>query len=124
MRKLNEVAKMPRMIALMTLLALSMALCGCIDPTPGEISVRAMLNGRQQGCVVQLFNSKGKQIQEVFTDQKGLVYIKDLPPGNYSLKFLDNEGNPYPAMKDIAVSEGDSVIVDVELSETPPPAEA
>jgi hypothetical protein len=100
--------------------AIALLASSCIDPEPGEISIRATKEGRQQGCVVQLYNSKGKQIREEFTDQKGLLYLKDLPPSNYTVKFLDNEGNPYPAEKQVNVTAGDSQIIDVELTEAPP----
>jgi len=97
---------------------------GCFDPEPGEISVRAVKNGRQQVCAVQVFNAKGNQIQERHTDFNGLVYVKQLTPGEYTLKFVDNRGNYYPAVKTVNVREGDSVILDVELTEAPAVPEA
>ena len=78
------------------------------------------MNGQRRVCGVQVFNSKGIQIQEKHTDFQGLVFVKQLAPGTYTLKFIDNEGNYYPAEKTVNVREGDSVIVDVELTEAPP----
>ena len=118
---------MARIISFISIAALLIyvvfAATSCIDPEPGEISIRATKEGRQQGCVVQLYNAAGKQIREEFTDQKGLLYLKDLAPGNYTLKFMDNSGNMYPNEKPVNVSPGDSVIVDVEVTE-PPAVEA
>jgi len=91
----------------------------CFDPEPSEISIIASLNGKRQGCTVQVFNSQGKQIQAESTDWHGIGYIKQLAPGTYTLKFVDNQGNEYPAVKVITLRPGDSAPVEVELSERP-----
>ena len=98
------------------------ALASCMDAEPGEISVRALLNGEKQGCTVLVFNSGGKQTMELPTDNQGLVYIKQLPPGTYTLKFKSNSNEMFPAEKAVRLTAGSSEIVDVELSEAPPVA--
>ena len=113
-------AKILRMIPLAAMLAaLLMIATSCIDPEPGEISIRATKAGKPFGCAVQLFNAKGNQVQEQFTDTKGLLYIKELAPGDYTVKFIDNNLQPYPAVKQVTVDPGGSVILDVELTEEP-----
>jgi hypothetical protein len=111
------------MSRVLTLLALALfaaaTLTGCFDPEPSEISIIAKLNGERQGCNVQVFNASGKQIQQVSTDWGGIGYIKQLAPGTYTLKFVDNKGNPYPAEKEINLRPGESMPVEVELSEKP-----
>lgn len=104
-------------VALVALVMVSLA--GCFDPEPSEISIIAKMNGRPQGVTVQVFNSKGLQLQEMSTDWNGIGYIKQLKPGTYTLKFLDTQGNPYPAEKVVTISPGESLPVPVELSEGP-----
>jgi hypothetical protein len=88
----------------------------CMDPEPGEISVRCFKDGQPQGCVVQLFNADGKQIQEMDTDWNGLRYFKDLMPGTYSVKFIDQQGVNYPATKSVKLVAGASEVLTVELT--------
>jgi hypothetical protein len=97
----------------------AVGLLSCFDPEPSEISIIAMLNGERQGCTVQVFNSAGKQIQQESTDWHGIGYIKQLAPGTYTLKFIDNQGNQYPAEKIVTLRPGESSPVEVELSEEP-----
>lgn len=104
-------------IALVALMAAGVL--GCFDPEPSEISIIATLNGERQGCTVQVFNSAGKQIQEESTDWHGIGYIKQLAPGTYTLKFIDNQRNLYPAQKVVSLKPGASMPVQVELSEGP-----
>lgn len=104
------------------LVGVMLALASCMDPEPGEISVRATLNGQRHSCVVKVFNKGGKQIDEKPTDNDGLLFLKQLVPGVYVLKFSDtNADSPtmYPAEKMVKVVSGGSEIVDVELTEQP-----
>lgn len=111
---------MSRALTIIALMAfLVVGLLSCFDPEPSEISIIATLNGKRQGCTVQVFNSAGKQIQQESTDWNGIGYIKQVAPGSYTLKFIDNQGNPYPAVKTITLKPGDSAPVQVELSEEP-----
>ncbi len=109
--------------ALAALLAmpLLLMLSGCLDLPNGEISVRTMKKGRRQGCTVQVFNEAGKQIAEQPTDNVGLLFLKNMRPGMYTLKFKDNQGKMLPAEKSVRVVSDGSEIVDVELTEKPPP---
>jgi hypothetical protein len=91
----------------------------CIDAEPGEISVIATLDGQPKTCIVKVFNSNHKQIQEANTDNIGLVYIKQLAPGTYYLEFASTLGEPYPAKAEVEVRAGDSVQAKVELNEVP-----
>lgn len=111
---------MIRKICLLTALGLLFMLSGCEDPAPGEISVIAMKNGKQQSCAVILMNDKGVQLNLVPTDMKGLVYIKKLQPGTYTLKFQDHDKNLYPAVKTVLVRSGDTNVCRVNLNEAPP----
>ena len=94
-----------------------LSLTSCMDPEPAEISVIATMDGQPQNARVQVFNSSGKQIQEVYLD-RGIQYIKQLLPGKYTLKFLDNQGNFYPAIREVNIDAGDSVPVEVDLNDT------
>ncbi|MCC7479850.1 T9SS type A sorting domain-containing protein [bacterium] len=109
------------MLRLLACLALGLLLSGCLDLPPGEISVRTLRKGRRQGCTVQVFNEAGKQIAEQPTDNVGLLFLKNLRPGQYTLKFKDNQGKMLPAEKTVRVVSDGSEIVDVELTEKPPP---
>lgn len=106
------------------LVGVMIMLASCMDPEPGEISVRATENGEKQGCTVMVFSAAGKQTMELPTDNQGLLFIKQLPPGTYTLKFKSNSSEMYPAEKAVRVVSGGSEIVDVELTEVPaaPPA--
>ncbi len=99
-------------------------LASCMDQEPGEISIRAVQNGEKQGCTVMIFTESGKQIDEKPTDNQGLVFVKNLPPAVYKLKFKSNNGEMFPAEKSVRVISGGSEIVDVELTEAPPAAPA
>lgn len=111
---------MKSLFAALTLVCvLAVSLTGCFDPEPCEISVIATKNGEPQGVTVQVFNSKGKQIQEVSTDWNGVGYIKQLQPGTYTLKFLDKQGGYHPAEKIVTVDPGESLPVPIELTEAP-----
>jgi len=103
--------------AVMLVVLVAAGLLGCFDPEPSEISIIATLNGERQGCTVQVFNSQGKQIQEESTDWHGIGYVKQLAPGTYTLKFIDNQRNPYPAVKTINLRPGEAKPGQVELSE-------
>jgi len=106
---------------LLILLAAALVLLvqSCMDPEPSEISVIATLDGQPKTCLVKVFNSNHKQVQEVNTDTLGLVYVKQLAPGTYHLEFATTMGEPYPAKKTVEVGAGDSVQCKVELSEVP-----
>jgi hypothetical protein len=109
--------------ALMLVVFVAVSLTGCFDPEPSEISIIATMNGERQGVTVQVFNSKGLQIQEVSTDWGGIGYISQLAPGTYTLKFVDKQGGYYPAERTVHLSPGESVPCEVELSEAPPAVE-
>ena len=111
---------MRKLLALIGMLILAVTLSGCFDPEPGEISVIAKKNGKTQSCSVFVYNSKDVQINQVPTDLKGLVYIKDVVPGRYKLKFYDGVNDSmYPAVVEVDVDAGESEIVRVELTEGP-----
>lgn len=92
------------------------SLTSCFDPEPGEISVMAYENGRKQPCTVQLYNSKDQQIREEGSDFGGLTYITDVPPGSYTLRFIDTNRNPFAAEVSLTVEAGESVPLQVELT--------
>lgn len=96
-----------------------MALLGsCFDPEPGEISVIATKDGRRIGCGVQLFNAKDVQVDQAPTDMEGLVYLKNVVPGKYTLRFVDRDGTRYPAVITVTVSPGEQETVRVDLDKT------
>ena len=82
-----------------------------------NISVICKLNGRPQGCTAQLFNAKGNQIAEISTDYGGIGYFKNVVAATYTLKFVDQQSNYYAAEKTVTVGGGDSLPVQIELSE-------
>jgi hypothetical protein len=108
-----------RTIFVTLLLCAMLALASCIDPEPGEISIKATKDGRSQSCSIMILNDKGVQIDEANTDEFGVGYLKDLKPGTYTLKFKDGSGNMYPAEKTVELHAGDSTPVQVELNEAP-----
>jgi len=111
---------MTRIVALAALLLTVLALCAsCMDEDPGELSVRTNKQGQPQDCMVQLFNSKGVQVQEPYTE-RGFVIIKSLKSGTYFLKFKDSATPPnfYAAIRKITVKAGDSHVEDVDLDDT------
>jgi hypothetical protein len=105
--------------AVVLVIFVAVGLLSCFDPEPSEISIIATLNGERQGCAVQVFNAQGKQIQEESTDWHGIGYVKQLAPGTYTLKFIDNHRNQYPAEVTVTLKPGESKPVQVELSQGP-----
>ena len=112
-----------RHIPWVVLVVCALLYTSCFDPEPGEVSVRSTKNGRPQGCVVGVFNAKGNQISENATDTMGIGYIKDVAPGNYTLKFFDTKRKPYNIEMEVSVRPGESVVLDVELTESNMPAD-
>jgi len=106
--------------ALMLIAFVLVSLTACMDPEPCEVSFITKLNGEAKGCTVQVFNTKDIQIQQESTDWNGIGYIKGLAPGTYTFKFIDNEGNYYKAVKSATLRGGESLPIEVELSEEPP----
>ncbi len=93
-------------------------LSGCFDQPTGEISIIATRNGERTGCGVMMFNSKGVQVDQVTTDMQGLVYIKNVKAGSYTLKFVDHQGNLYPAVINVSVDPGEQETVRVDLNKS------
>jgi hypothetical protein len=99
---------------------LVLGLTSCFDPEPGEVSLVSVKNGKPAVCAVQVFNNQGNQIQQESSNFDGVVYISDLKPGTYTLKFMDNHKNMYPAVRVVKVRADDSVwLGNVELTEGP-----
>ena len=109
---------MARVMGLILVLWSAMLLSSCFDPEPGEISVRCTNKGRRMGCAIQLYNANMQQIDLVPTDLNGIQFL-ELPPGKYTLKFQDPQGNQYPAEVTVDLGSGESAVLDVELSEPP-----
>jgi hypothetical protein len=102
-------------------------LVSCFDPEPGEVGMRITLNGSAVSCNVLVFNPKGKQIQQEHADQYGVVYVKKLPPGEYTFKFSGHSNEMYPAVRTAKVTSGGSAFMEVDLNQAtdpnaPPPA--
>lgn len=98
----------------------TLLLAGCSDPEPAEVSMNVTHGGTARSCLVQVFNAQGKQIQEESADQYGVVYVKNLAPGNYTFKFVGHDGQPYPAERSATVRAGGSEFMKVELTEAAP----
>lgn len=107
-------------ILMMLMACVVLGLTSCFDPPPGEVSLVSVKNGKPAVCAVQVFNEQGNQIQQASSNFDGVVYISNLKPGTYTLKFMDNQKNMYPAVRVINVRADDSVVLgDVELTEQP-----
>jgi hypothetical protein len=115
---------MRKYMPVIVLLALAAFLLGCVEQEPAEISVICKLSGVPQGCTDQLWNAKGHQIADAATDNNGVVYFKNVVPGKYTIKFVDGNGEYYPAEATVSVSSAESLPVKVELSEAPTAAPA
>lgn len=101
-----------------SLVLFALLLTSCMDPEPSEVSVIATMGGQPKQTGVQVYTMDGRQLQEVFTQGAAAqVYIRSLAPGNYRLRFIDHNHTSYPAVRDINVGAGDSVIVEVDLSD-------
>jgi hypothetical protein len=93
-----------------------LALSGCVDPTPGEVGMRTTFDGTPRACLVQVFNSKGKQLQQESADQFGVAYIKGLAPDTYTFKFMGTDNSMYKAVRTLKVTPGSSMHLDVDLN--------
>jgi hypothetical protein len=112
---------MKKLLPVLLLVALAAFLASCMEPEPAEISVICKLSGSPRGCTAQLFNTKGNQIAEISTDYGGIGYFKNVTAATYTIKFVDAQGNYYAAEKTVTVTGGESLPVQVELSEPPAP---
>jgi hypothetical protein len=105
------------LLAIVLAFSLMVLLCSCFDPPPGEVSIIATKSGQRKGCAVQLFNTKDVQVDQATTDMDGLVYLKNVIPGKYTLRFVDRDGNRYPAVIKITVDAGEQETVRVDLDQ-------
>ena len=103
------------LLVIVLALGLMSLLGSCFDPVPGEVSIIATKSGQRTGCGVQLFNAKDVQVDQATTDMDGLVYLKNIVPGRYTLRFVDRDGNRYPAVIKISVEPGEQETVRVDL---------
>jgi len=105
-------------IALIGLFLLAMLFASCEEEGNAEVNAITKLNGKTQNATVEVYNSKGVQIEQVSTE-KGIAYIKNLPSGTFTLKFKDHEGTYFSAVKIVTVVDNDSKPIQVELSDPP-----
>lgn len=103
--------------SLLAFVCTALLLTGCGDAEPGEVSMNITHGGTARACLVQVFNSGGRQLQEESADQYGVVYIKNLAPGKYTFKFLGHDGQLYPAERSATVTAGGSEFMKVELTD-------
>lgn len=108
-----------RILSIATIFIVLMLMVSCFDAEPGEIGANCKMNGKSKGCTMVLLNSKGAQIAQEHTDYYGIGYFKGVKPGSYTVKFIDKDGNFYPAEYPVDVSAGDSQYLDVELGQAP-----
>ena len=109
-----------RNIALIGLFLLAMLFASCEEEGNTECNVITTLNGKMKNATVEVYNTKGVQIHQVSTE-RGIAYIKDLPSGTFTLKFKDADSNYFSAVKIVTLHDGDSLPVNVELSDPPDP---
>jgi hypothetical protein len=107
------------LIALVAIVALLVV--SCLGQENAEISFNATRQGQPTGCTAELFNAKGVKLQEVSSDPGGVGYIKELVPGTYTLKFKDNRGNYYDAVRTVTVDAGESMPIMVDLDQAQEP---
>jgi hypothetical protein len=85
---------------------------------PGNVEVQLSRNGQPTtDAVICVFTSSATQIQQVPPDPSGVVILKPMPQGKYTLKFLDHTGNYYPVVETVDVVEGRLVVMKVELGQ-------
>jgi hypothetical protein len=94
---------------------LLLACCGCYDPVPGTIHLHTTVDGQPHGCLVQVFNAQGRQVQQDGVND-GHVDIENLAPGTYTLKFQGFEQQLYPAQRTVKLFEAGEVDLTVELT--------
>lgn len=117
-------SKVIRLLPVLLTAAVLCVLAGCFDPEPAEVSMNITYQGSPRPCTIQVFNSTGKQIQEVSSDQFGVAYVKSLMPGQYTFKFKGHDGQYYPAERQAEVAAGGNAFLKVELTEAVDPAAA
>ncbi|MEZ5338621.1 MAG: T9SS type A sorting domain-containing protein [bacterium] len=107
-----------RKIALIGLFLLAILFVSCDDEGNAEISVVTKAGNQTANAWVEVYNSKGVQIQQVATE-RGIAYVKDLPSGTYTLKFKGHDGNYFPCIKVVTVQDGDARPVNVDVNDPP-----
>jgi hypothetical protein len=86
----------------------------------GHAMIWTNLNAQPASVAVCVFNSAGKQIQQVASDQYGVARLGQLPEGQYTLKFQDFQGRAYPAVELIDVGPRKKSFVKVEIGQQAP----
>ena len=96
-------------------------LAGCFDPPLGEIGMKIIDGDQSHSCLVMVFNDQGRQIQEVPTDELGVLYIQRLVPGVYTFKFKGSDSHVYPAVRTVTIGPGASAYLQVDLNKEKDP---
>ncbi len=107
-----------RKLALIGLFLLALVFASCEDEGSAEIIVNCTDRGSSANVWVEVYSSKGIQVQQVST-QRGIGYVKNLAQGTYTLKFKGHDDKYYSAIKVVKIEDGDSKPVKVELTDPP-----
>jgi hypothetical protein len=68
-------------------------------------------------CTVMVFNSEGRQLQAVPSNQLGVVYVKRLYAGDYTFKFAGVGDQIFPAVRHVTIHEGASAFLAVNVDQ-------
>lgn len=99
--------------------------CQLFDPPMCEVGMHVTKDGRDCVCLVQAWNERGRQTQELSTNELGVVYIKRLVAGSWTFKFVGHDGRTYPAVRTIQLAAGATSTITVDVNqEKDPEAEA
>jgi hypothetical protein len=104
----------------LAILLLLFALKGCelFDQPKGEIGFQIYDSGKlSQGCLVNVYNDKGVQLQRVSVNQVGVCYVKRLNAGTYTFKFTGAGDKVFPAVRTVTIHPGSSAYLKVNLSQ-------
>jgi len=90
-------------------ISLVLALLFACEQPPGEITGRVTQpSGRGRSLKIHIVNASGKVVWEGYSNTEGTWYTGEtIPPGKYTVLYLDPEGKPYPGTEqEVVVTSG------------------
>lgn len=107
-------------VALLVGVGLSLSSCDLEGNKPGEVTggvVNAPATYKFPPVKVVLYDENGELAGQTYTDQRGTFFIRDVPPGKYTLEVLNPRTGATIYKTEVTVEPGGSHYVSVDYKD-------